>query len=443
MGKIIIVEDSKPYLDYVMAFLKSNGWETEFAMSVQMAKKLIKKADCRDIILSDMRLVGGEATDLLEWMRKEKISNPMIVMTRFYDAPPAVNALKLGAKDFINKLALEIDLPPMLETLRKELESKYGKKGFGTKPIFNRPSAAYQSVLEQARRVASSDMPVLITGESGSGKEHIARRIHDCSPRWNKPYDKVDCGTLREEMAVSVLFGHEKGSFTGAIDRHKGLFEVADGGTLFLDEIGNLSVDVQTKLLSAMEDKLIRPLGAEKTKLVDVRVVAATNEDLLKAVQEGRFRNDLWYRLTIFPIHVPALRECKEDILPLAEFFLKTFKGDKELKGISPDAKKMLKSHDWPGNVRELKNVMSRAIVYAKGGEIASEDIIFDNLPKQKGQSMLLKDPDEEKQKIINALKATGGNVEEAARLLGIGRTSMYTKLQVYGIAPNDYRKRS
>lgn len=436
MGKIIIVEDSRSYINYIQSFLNSIGWDSVAAMSRKMAMSLISKASDEDIVLSDMRLGDGEASDLLEWMNKANIHNPLIVMTNYFETTSAVNALKLGAKDFINKLALEMNLPPLLCTLKKELESRYTK----SEPIFNRQSRAYQSVMEMVRMVASTDVSVLITGESGTGKEHVAKKIHEMSPRHKMMYDKVDCGTLDENLAISVLFGHLKGSYTGATDPHKGLFEVANGGTLFLDEVGNLTNRVQQMLLAALQDKIIRPMGSETVKPVDVRVVAATNEDLEKAVQEGRFRSDLMFRLNVFPIRMPALRECKEDVVPLAEFFRENSKCNKELKGFTSEAKKKLTQHDWPGNVRELKNVVERAAIFAKGEEITSDDIMFDNITQPLRKSLLLNDPDEEKQKIIEALESTGGNVADAIEKLGIGRTTLYDKADLYGIKLEDFR---
>lgn len=439
MGRIIIVEDSRSYLEYVSDFLKVQGWDTVATTSRKAAMPLISRAGDEDIILSDMRLGDGEVTDLLEWMNKGGIHNPIIVMTHYYETPFAVKALKLGAKDFIYKPALEMNLPPILRTLQKELKERYRKH----EPIFNRQSKAYQDVLELVRLIAPTDMSVLITGESGTGKEHIARKIHEQSARHGKPFDKVDCGTLGENLAMSTLFGHEQGSFTGADKRQKGLFEIVNGGTLFLDEVGNLTPRVQQMLLRALQERIIRPLGAEKEIKADVRIIAATNEDLDKAVQDGRFRADLLYRLRVFPINIPPLRECREDIVPLAEFFREKHKGDKNIKGFSTEAKKKLTAYQWHGNVRELKNVTERAVVYAQGDEITDEDIVFDNIsPPTTEKSTLLNDPEEEKRKITEALNNTGGNVNEAAIQLGIGRTTLYTRMTVYGINANDFRRR-
>jgi len=438
MGKVIIVEDSLSYLEYVSGFLKSKGWETATTMSRKGAMQLIGEADDEDIILSDMRLGDGEVTDLLEWMRKGNIHNPVIVMTRYFETPSAINALKLGAKDFIDKTTLEVNLPPLLKSIRKELSERYRTH----EPIFNRQSEAYQNVLEKVRLVAATDMSVLITGESGTGKEHIARKIHEQSQRHGKPFGKVDCGTLDENLAKSTLFGHEKGAFTGAEKRHRGLFETVDGGTLFLDEIGNLSLSVQQMLLRALQEKTFRPIGAEKDLKADIRIVAATNEDLDKAVGEGRFRADLLYRLRVFPIQMPTLTECREDIMPLAEFFREKNKGEKKLKGFSDDAKKALTEHYWQGNVRELKNVIERAVVYAKGDEITAADIVFDCVAQANGKTLRLNDPEMEKRKIMDALDKTDGNISEAVAELGIGRTTLYTKMAIYGIDAKEWRKR-
>ena len=271
-------------------------------------------------------------------------------------------------------------------------------------------------------------------GESGTGKEHIAKKIHARSKRAGKPFVAVDCGLLSKELAASDLFGHEKGAFTGAERKRLGVWEEAAGGTLFLDEIGNLPPEVQQMLLRALEAKRYRPTGGSKDKKADVRIIAATNEDLQTAIAEKRFRADLYQRLKEYTLHIPPLRECKEDILPLADFFrqLANEEFEKQVKGFDEEAKKELLAYTWGGNVRELKRVVRMAVLHTEGDTVTADALEFDEMPLAADASLALNDM--EKKQIIHALEQTKGNRTMAAALLGIGRTTLYSKMKEYGI---------
>ena len=391
------------------------------------ARKLFAKMQEDDIVLADMRLPDGDGIDLLEELRKQGRNNPYIIMTEHGEIPIAVRSLKLGAEDFIPKDLLEINLPPLLKALQKRLEHN-------EIPIYERQSAAFREIDHKIKLVANTNMSVLILGESGTGKEHIAKKIHARSKRAGKPFVAVDCGLLSKELAASDLFGHEKGAFTGAERKRLGVWEEAAGGTLFLDEIGNLPPEVQQMLLRALEAKRYRPTGGSKDKKADVRIIAATNEDLQTAIAEKRFRADLYQRLKEYTLHIPPLRECKEDILPLADFFrqLANEEFEKQVKGFDAEAKKELLAYTWGGNVRELKRVVRMAVLHTEGDTVTADALEFDEMPLAADASLALNDM--EKKQIIHALEQTKGNRTMAAALLGIGRTTLYSKMKEYGI---------
>jgi len=391
------------------------------------ARKLFAKMQEDDIVLADMRLPDGDGIDLLEELRKQGRNNPYIIMTEHGEIPIAVRSLKLGAEDFIPKDLLEINLPPLLKALQKRLEHH-------EIPIYERQSAAFREIDHKIKLVANTNMSVLILGESGTGKEHIAEKIHARSKRAGKPFVAVDCGLLSKELAASDLFGHEKGAFTGAERKRLGVWEEAAGGTLFLDEIGNLPPEVQQMLLRALEAKRYRPTGGSKDKKADVRIIAATNEDLQTAIAEKRFRADLYQRLKEYTLHIPPLRECKEDILPLVDFFrqLANEEFEKQVKGFDAEAKKELLAYTWGGNVRELKRVVRMAVLHTEGDTVTADALEFDEMPLAADASLALNDM--EKKQIIHALEQTKGNRTMAAALLGIGRTTLYSKMKEYGI---------
>lgn len=427
MGRIIVIEDNPVFADYVCRLLKSKGFRTGSASTCSGARKLFAALTEEDVVLADLRLPDGDGIALLEELRIQGRQNPYIVMTDYDEVPTAVRSMKLGAEDYIPKKLLTDNLFPLLKALRKRTDRP-------DTPIHERQSAAFREIDRRIRLVAPTNMSVLVTGESGTGKEHIAEKIHARSRRAGKAFVAVDCGLLSKELAASALFGHERGAFTGADARRQGYFEEAEGGTLFLDEVGNLPPDVQQMLLRALQSRQYRPVGAVRDKTADVRIVAVTNEDLQKAVGERRFRMDLYQRLKEYTLHVPPLRECREDILPLAEFFLKLANEEfgRQAEGFDAEAKRKLLAHTWPGNVRELKRVVRLAVLHTEGGTVAPDVLEPDET--QPADDPPLDMDGMEKRHILRALEQAKGNRTLAAELLGIGRTTLYNKMRLYDI---------
>ena len=427
MGRIIVIEDNIIYSDFVCRLLENKGYQSVATSTCNGARKLFAKMQEDDIVLADMRLPDGDGIALLEELRKQGRNNPYIVMTDYDEVPTAVRSMKLGAEDYIPKKLIEDNLFPLLKTLQKRMERHEA-------PIYERQSAAFREIDHKIKLVATTNMSVLILGESGTGKEHIAEKIHARSKRAGKPFIAVDCGLLSKELASSELFGHEKGAFTGAESKKQGFWEEAAGGTLFLDEIGNLPPEVQQMLLRALEAKRYRPMGGSKDKKADVRIIAATNEDLQAAIAEKRFRADLYQRLKEYTLHIPPWRECKEDILPLADFFrqLANEELEKQVKGFEAEARKRMLAYAWGGNVRELKRVVRMAVLHTEGDTVMADTLEFDEIPLATDASLALNDM--EKKQIIHALEQAKGNRTLAAALLGIGRTTLYNKMKAYGI---------
>lgn len=432
--KVIVVEDNPVYNDYVCNFLKKGGFDTMQAYRLSTAKKLLAKAEEDNTVLADLRLPDGEGIDLLRWMRKEGKPQPFIIMTDYAEVHTAVESMKLGSADYIPKQLVEDRLVPLIRSIHKAQEQKRNKQV----PIFVRQGTAYQEIKRRVRLVAPTRMSVLILGENGTGKEHIAQHIHAQSKRADKPFVAVDCGSLSPTLALSAFFGHVKGAFTGADSTHVGYFQEANGGTLFLDEVANLPMEMQRMLLRAIQERRYRPIGTKGDKTADVRIVAATNEDLQKAVAEKRFREDLLYRLKEYTITVPPLRNCQEDIMPLAEFFLEFANKELErnIKGFDASARKALLTYPWPGNVRELKQKIQVAVLHTEADMITKENLEFgsDETLSSSSASFALRNDAEDKERILRALKQANGNRKIAAELLGIGRTTLYSKLEEYGL---------
>lgn len=427
MGRVIVIEDNIIYSDFVCRLLESKGYPSVSTSTCNSARKLFAKMQEDDIVLADLRLPDGNGIALLEELRKQGRNNPYVVMTDYDEVPTAVRSMKSGAEDYIPKKLLEDSLFPLLKTLRKRMERHEA-------PIYERQSAAFREIDHKIRLIAPTNMSVLILGESGTGKEHIAEKIHARSKRAGKPFVAVDCGLLSKELAASTLFGHEKGAFTGAENKKQGFWEEAAGGTLFLDEIGNLPLDVQQMLLRALEAKRYRPTGGNKDKKADVRIIATTNEDLPTAIAEKRFRADLYQRLKEYTLRIPPLCDCREDILPLADFFLKLANEEfeKQVKGFDAEARKQLLAYTWSGNVRELKRVVRMSVLHTGGDTVTADTLELDETPLATDASLALNDM--EKKQIVHALEQAKGNRKLAAALLGIGRTTLYNKMKAYGI---------
>lgn len=429
--RIIVVEDNIVYCEFVCNLLAREGFRTLQAYHLSKARKLIAESDDDDIVLADLRLPDGDGIDLLRWMRKEGKMQAFIIMTDYAEVHTAVESMKLGSIDYIPKQLMEDKLVPQLHNILKER-----RNGRNRMPVFSRDGSAFQAIMKRIRLVAPTEMSVLIFGENGTGKEHIAHLLHEKSRRSGKPFVAVDCGSLSAQLAPSAFFGHVKGAFTGADSTKKGYFHEAEGGTLFLDEVGNLALETQQMLLRAIQERRYRPVGDKTDRSANVRIIAATNEDLEKAVSEKRFRQDLLYRLRDFEINVPPLRDCQEDILPLAEFFREA--ANKELEcsvtGFDAAAKQILLIHTWSGNVRELRQKIMGAVLQAQEGVVTREHLELAVNQPTSPISFALRNDAEEKERILRALKQANGNRKIAAELLGIGRTTLYSKLEEYGL---------
>ena len=435
---ILIVEDDASFGVMLQTWLKKNDYDAILATRYAQAKKEITSRDI-DLILTDLRLPDGDGILLMAWVREQLRSRvPFIVMTGYAEVQTAVSAMKLGAFDYlkkpINPSLLEEKIVAALES-QQEVEELYVPK----KVMVTGNSEAIQRLYKHVELVAPTKFSVLILGESGTGKEFIAEMIHECSPRRDKPFIAVDCGSLSKELAPSELFGHLKGSFTSAIADKKGVFEQAKGGTVFLDEVGNLPYEVQMQLLRSLQEQKVRPVGSASDISVDVRIVAATNDNLERAIEQGRFRQDLYHRINEFTLQVPPLRERIDDLEEFAAFFVKQANEElgKTVKGVSPKALSVMKQMRWNGNIRELRNVIRRCVLFAEGDYIEAEDLPV--YPETSESSTASNDdfalrPGNEREQIEAALKKARGNKTVAARLLQIDRKTLYNKMHQLGI---------
>lgn len=434
--RILIVEDNVSLSQRQKDWFAQAGYDAMTAMNEPIARALIRKHQF-DLILSDVRLPEGNGIYLLEWLKKEKRDIPFIITTEYVSVPDVVRTIKLGAKDYLPKPVHREHLLELAEEIFRPLATVRTKP----KDLFRRTCPKILEVERFARLVAPSDMSVLILGANGTGKESVAQSIHENSERVGMPFVAVNCSILPRDLAPSMLFGHEKGAFTGADAAKPGFFDMAKGGTLFLDEIGTMSFEIQSMLLRVLQENIYMPIGGQKEKVADVRVVAATNENMERAIKEGKFREDLYHRLCEFEIRQPSLAECPGDILPLAEFFRERF--SKELKrdtrGFSDDAIYRLHSYSWPGNVRELQNRIKRAVLLAEGPLLELADLEMnkqadDVIPVSTPIISPLKDEKAEMGNIINALTACNGHREQAARLLNVNPATLYRKMKKYGL---------
>lgn len=465
MIHILIVEDDLAFGTMMQTWLKKKGFETSRATSVGAAARLLTDGTKPDLVLSDLRLPDHDGLFLLGWMRKHGHNAPFIVMTNYAEVQNAVLAMKLGAADYIAKpvqpdillqkikdaLAQATDTPatadasnPTPSTQHKGSHSSSNKSNeTKAEPSSNVPrylegkSEASKQLYSYVQLVAPTPMSVLILGASGTGKEYVARRIHELSSRSDKPFFALDCGAIPKDVAASEFFGHKKGSFTGADSDKRGAFETANGGTLFLDEVGNLSYDVQVQLLRALQERRIRPVGGDREIEVDIRLVCATNENLEQAVAEGRFREDLYHRINEFTIYMPQLRERGNDLFLFADLFIRQANEElqRNVEGFDASAAEMLVSNTWPGNLRQLNNVMKRAVLLTRGRLITTAELSQAMGPAlQQQPSLTLHDENDERERIKQALQQTNGNKSKAARLLGIDRKTIYNKIEKLGI---------
>lgn len=437
--KILIVDDDVAFGVMLQKWFQRKSWEVESVSTLEKALQASKLARF-DLILSDLRLPDGDGIMFLTFLREKRIMTPFIIMTGYADVQTAVNAMKLGAFDYLKKPIIPEMLDEKIELALSQADTNVGKEQRAkadTTTVVRGTSPVIQRVYKHVALVAPTKMSVLVLGESGTGKEYIAKMIHDQSGR-KGPFIAVDCGSLSMELAPSELFGHKKGSFTSAIADKKGVFEEAGGGTVFLDEVGNLPYEVQKQLLRALQEQKVRPVGSAQDINVDVRIIAATNENLEKAIEEGRFRQDLYHRINEFSIEVPPLRERLEDLEEFAYHFLAQANDElgKDVRSISTEAIDILKQHRWDGNLRELRNVIRRATLFAENQEITVDNLPVMSVRVQKSQEKedMALHPGDEKEQILVALRKARGNKTVAAKLLQIDRKTLYNKMHLYGM---------
>ena len=503
---ILIVDDDPVQRRIVEAAISKFGYEPITADGGEAALAALEGPRGRDIaaVILDLVMPGVDGLEVLKRMREGEIHVPVIVQTAKGGIETAVSAMRAGAFDFVVKPAspdrLQVAVANAIKVETFEGEAKRSRKGAASALTFKdmvTGSQAMERVIRLGRKAAASNIPILIEGESGVGKELVARAIQGASDRRGRPFVTVNCGAIPDNLVESILFGHEKGSFTGATEKHTGKFVEANGGTLFLDEIGDLPLDVQVKLLRAVQEGEVDPVGARSTVKVDIRLISATHRDLLQRVKDGLFREDLFYRLNVFPIHVPPLRDRREDIPMLVQHFIARVtpaEARGKITGISSTALAMLKAYDWPGNIRQLENAIFRAVVLCEGNVLTTEEFpqikaqvdgidasmlagrepafaepafsaegfggeeaIFDpaetatdGAAESFGVPGVLKALDErgnvrpladvESEMIKLAIDHYNGQMSEVARRLGIGRSTLYRKLKEMGIDPDEGR---
>jgi DNA-binding NtrC family response regulator len=445
---VLVVDDERSARDLCKEILRGQGFRVETAESGVRALEILEGGEI-DIVLTDVRMPGMDGIDLLKTIKSKFGETDAVVMTGFGSIPAAVEAMKLGAHDYITKpfkiddfrrifqrLAEMRELVAENRLLREQLKTHQGFASLvGTSPKMQK---LYRTIV----KAASKRQPVLILGESGTGKELVARAIHAHSPWRDKPFVPVDCGALAPTLIESELFGHVRGAFTGATHTRQGLLASARGGTVFLDEIAELPVDLQAKLLRALQEREIKPIGSNERTRLEARMIAATNQDIEAAIKRGSVRKDLYFRLNVVSIKMPPLRERKSDIPALVHYFVERHGGEEgRVADISSEAMTRLMNYNWPGNVRELENCIQRALVLGAGPVILAKDLPS-NVLYQVGPSAESPEvsplEDLERRAILTALRATGGDRLQAAKLLGIGKTTIYRKLKDYGLDDED-----
>jgi DNA-binding NtrC family response regulator len=468
---VLVVDDDPTQRRLIQAVLEREGFGVAQAESGEDALNRLAGGGGADVVILDLSMPGLSGMETLKEMRARGFDPPVIVLTATGGVEVVVKAMQAGAQDFFIKPAsperIIVSIRNALQMGDLSAEVQRLKKRAGGQFSFSDligDSAAMQQVKRMGERAAKSTIPVLILGESGVGKEVIARAMHGASDRAAKPFVAVNCGAIPENLVESILFGHEKGSFTGALDKHLGKFQEASGGTLFLDEVGELPLDIQVKLLRALQESEIDPIGSKRSVRVDARIISATNRDLAQAVKEGAFREDLYYRLNVFPVEAPPLRDRREDIAALVAHFVRRFNVEegKRVVGASPETMALLTDHEWPGNVRQLENAVYRAIVLSESPYLQPYDFpavsglkppisdphaapptaeqILAELPKEAPvrvldeRGHLRKLEDIEHDLIQLAIELYSGHMSEVARRLGIGRSTLYRKVREQGL---------
>lgn len=445
MASILLVEDDLTFSRILEGFLSKKGYQVSVS---NKGKDGLKSFQSRsfDMVILDYRLPDTTGMDLLHEIKAEKPATPVVIMTSFQDIRTAVKAIKAGAFEYITKPVNPDELVMIVEqALKKERRVEPVSPQVVTSQFVQGNSSLSTKLYEMVKLVAPTNMSVLIEGESGTGKENVARMIHQLSPRAKYPFVAVDCGALSKELAGSELFGHVKGAFTGAMLDKIGQFESAHKGTIFLDEVGNLSYEVQVKLLRAIQERIIQPIGSNKEVKVDVRIITATNDDLTESVKNGAFREDLYHRVNEFKLEVPAVRERGDDLYEFLNFFKDSANAElgKKIKGFDPEVISLFERYDWPGNLREMKNVVKRAVLLTAGDTIRLESIpqemqlsVRDSSREKVAPVYDLKALQEvqEREAIMKTLQEVRYNKSKAARILNIDRKTLYLKMEKYGI---------
>jgi DNA-binding NtrC family response regulator len=443
-AEILVVDDEDIVRDSLRDWLDGVGYQVFIAASAEEALEIFKKRKI-NIMLADLVMPGMNGIELMKEAKKINPTLVSVIITAHATIQTAITAIREGAFDYIEKPfcpeKVELLIEKLVEhhslieeniSLRRQIEEKFRFEGIIAK------SSKMLKIFELIKTVAPTNATVLITGETGTGKEIIARAVHHQSKRRNKPFIATSCAALAESLLESELFGHEKGSFTGAVGRKKGKFEAADKGTLFLDEIGEINTNTQIHLLRALEEKKITRIGSNEEIPVDVRVITATNKDLRNMVLEGKFREDLYYRLKVVTINIPPLKDRKEDILPLADYFLKKYaeENNKDASTFSPGVIEFMLNYSWPGNVRELENMIEHGVILTKDDIVTMaelpQDIIHPTVHKEKTIEAVTKNH------VLNVLEETKGNISQAAQILGIRRMTLYNKLKKYNLTVNN-----
>jgi two-component system response regulator HydG len=454
MINVLLVEDDTTFSAIIENFLKKNGYQVDPYFSISTSLVAIKK-NKYDLVLLDYRLGDGNGLEVLDFLQAQGIRVPVIIMTSFSDVRTAVRAMRKGVYDYITKpvnpdellmiikeALVNSTVNPLAVSKAKVIQESISDE----KEYVKGKSKIANKLHEYIDLVAPTDMTVLIRGESGTGKEYVAKSIHEKSKRADKPFVSIDCGTLSKELVGSELFGHIKGSFTGAVVDKRGQFEEASGGTLFLDEIGNLSYEVQVKLLRALQERIIQPIGANKQIKVDVRVIAATNDDLLGNSAGGDFREDLYHRINEFEILVPPLRDRGNDLSLFVDFFMQKANEEleRDVKQLDEEVIAVFESYEWPGNLRELKNVVKRMVLLTQGDTVMVSALPEDMVQSLRnnessydisGDDLKSKSEAHERQLIIEVLQKVKYNKSKAAQLLNIDRKTLYNKLDKYQIS--------
>lgn len=442
-SKILVIDDDTSFCVMLKTFLQKKGYDVTNAFNAREAEEAIKN-EVFDVVLTDIRLPDSDGIQILKSIKETSFKTQVVLMTGYTDIKTAVSAMKMGAYDYVGK---PINPDEILHTIEQSLKkraekpepvaTKIEKKETSDPAFVKGISSTSNQLHEYISLVSPTNMSVLIIGDSGTGKEYIAHTIHTQSKRKDKPFIPVDCGAIPKELASSEFFGHIKGSFTGAINDKTGHFEAANGGTLFLDEVGNLSYEVQIQLLRALQERKVKPVGSNHEIKVDIRVIAATNEDLSEAVRRGDFREDLYHRLNEFCIQAPRLSERKHDIMVFAHHFLALANEDleKDIEGFDDEVIELFMNYDWPGNLREMKNTIKRSVLLTK-----TNSVPIDVLPQEMRSAVEQENAvsyyskENEESAIRSALEKAGFNKTKAAKLLNIDRKTLYNKLKLYSI---------